>query len=489
MNAQFTTVGEKLRGARERRGITLQDAAKATHIKINYLQELENDHPELLHSETQARGFLRLYTSYLGLNARELMAQWEDQAHQPPSDQPETKEVKRLTDADIASEENPPEADHEKKPVQDDKLEAEAKSANSTGKRISAIGEKLTELFSKKDKQPVLQGPGVSTEEESDPLSAAAVPLESSSEIFEDIGSVMRRHRERLELSITDVEHFTNLKRMYLTAIEDGRFNELPSTVQGRGMLNNYAQFLGMEETAVMDRYAEALQRQREERMPPKQRREPAWSVRVNTPAWLRRILNPDLIVGGVLILALFGFIIWGTSKVFLGGDPEPTDAPSISEMLQKTPSTTPEQNMTLTAEAGENGEEETAVPGVAVAQPTPTVIATANAAPLQLYIITHDRAYMRIVVDGLEVFNGRVLPEEVYTYSGEVRIQLKTGNASALEVYFNQDFLGKLGDVGEVVEVDFSLEGLKTPTPQPTRTPTPDLREPDEDETTMEEG
>ena len=166
MNAQFTTVGEKLRGARERRGITLQDAAKATHIKINYLQELENDHPELLHSETQARGFLRVYTSYLGLNARELMAQWEDQAHQPPSDQPETKEVKRLTDADIASEEDPPEADHEKKPVQDDKLEAEAKSANSTGKRISAIGEKLTELFSKKDKRPVLQGPGVSTEEE-----------------------------------------------------------------------------------------------------------------------------------------------------------------------------------------------------------------------------------------------------------------------------------------------------------------------------------
>jgi hypothetical protein len=60
-----------------------------------------------------------------------------------------------------------------------------------------------------------------------------------------------------------------------------------------------------------------------------------------------------------------------------------------------------------------------------------------------------------------------------VYTYSGEDSIELVTGNGAALEAYFNQEYLGGLGKVGEVVNMTFSLEGLSTPTPKPTPTPT----------------
>jgi cytoskeleton protein RodZ len=109
----------------------------------------------------------------------------------------------------------------------------------------------------------------------------------------------------------------------------------------------------------------------------------------------------------------------------------------------------------------------------VVIALSTPTPIATANSAPLQLYIIAHDRAYMRIVVDGVSAFDGRVLPNNVYTFSGNDLITLLTGNGEALEVYFNQEFLGKLGAVGEVVDLRFSLQGLQTPTPRPQLTPT----------------
>jgi hypothetical protein len=158
---------------------------------------------------------------------------------------------------------------------------------------------------------------------------------------------------------------------------------------------------------------------------------------------------------------------------VFGGADPTPTGAPSISEVLQQSPTPTP----LLDDEQEENGDsangEATPMPGVTIAESTPTQIATVNAAPLQLYIIAHDRAYVQIVVDGFEVFDGRVLPENVYTYSGEKAIDLVTGNGAALEVYFNQEYLGNLGKVGEVVEITFSLQGLSTPTPKPTPTPT----------------
>ena len=63
-----------------------------------------------------------------------------------------------------------------------------------------------------------------------------------------------------------------------------------------------------------------------------------------------------------------------------------------------------------------------------------------------------------------------------MYTFSGENSIDLVSGNGAALEVYFNQEYLGNLGSVGEVVNLSFSLKGLSTPTPGPTQTLTADL-------------
>lgn len=80
---------------------------------------------------------------------------------------------------------------------------------------------------------------------------------------------------------------------------------------------------------------------------------------------------------------------------MFTASRPTPTDAPSISEMLQQTPTET-----TVVDEVAASEEpvvEATPIPGVIVAEATPTVIATENAAPLQLYIISKDRAYLRV--------------------------------------------------------------------------------------------
>ena len=83
----------------------------------------------------------------------------------------------------------------------------------------------------------------------------------------------------------------------------------------------------------------------------------------------------------------------------------------------------------------------------------------------------------MRINVDGQDAFDGRVVPDNAYTYSGNNLITLMTGNAAALEVYFNQEYLGKLGDVGEVVNLRFSPSGMSTATPRVTPTPTENPR------------
>ncbi len=520
------SVGQRLRSAREQLGISLEDAAHETHIRLNYLQELENDHPELLHSMTQARGFLRLYADFLNLPFDELLSVWEKPAEPVETAGPEPKPAanspvawlkkvlpKKSTGepvgipaqespapAPVSASETPQETPQKSQdqegngPVNSETQTGAGESEtipepepladqgqggeeeDSANKTDSPIKKFITRLGAGVRSMPFLARflkPEIPTETPSGSLPDA--PGKTSDEMFRQIGLSLQNRRKLMDLSLADIENFTNLKRAFLVALEDGRFGDLPSTVQGRGMLNNYAKFLGMEESSVMQTYAQALQLQREEKLQPQRKpAKPPVSVNVNLPEKWRKVLNPDLIIGSLLIVGLFAFIIWGALQVFnssAGG--VSTEAPSISEMLQVTPSLSPQPDLTATAEA-EAGQESTSLPGVAVVESTPTAVATVNSAPLQVYIIAHDRAYLDVTVDGKQAFIGRVVPNNVYTYSGNTGISLLTGNASALEVYFNQEYIGKLGGIGEVKKIDFTAAGLVTPTPDVALTPPP---------------
>jgi transcriptional regulator with XRE-family HTH domain len=62
-------VGSSLRQARERRGLELADVERDTCIRVRYLRALEEERFELLPGRAYARGFLRTYAHYLGLDA------------------------------------------------------------------------------------------------------------------------------------------------------------------------------------------------------------------------------------------------------------------------------------------------------------------------------------------------------------------------------------------------------------------------------------
>jgi cytoskeletal protein RodZ len=68
--------------------------------------------------------------------------------------------------------------------------------------------------------------------------------------ILIEIGRKLRRQRESLNLKISDIERFTHLRQKYIEALEKGDLTDLPSPVQGRGMLSIYARFLNMDDEA-----------------------------------------------------------------------------------------------------------------------------------------------------------------------------------------------------------------------------------------------
>ena len=66
------TLGQQLKAIRQSRGIKLEEIAEITHIRLNYLEAIEEGDVENLPSPVQMRGFLRLYADTLGVEFDDL---------------------------------------------------------------------------------------------------------------------------------------------------------------------------------------------------------------------------------------------------------------------------------------------------------------------------------------------------------------------------------------------------------------------------------
>lgn len=68
------SIGARLKEAREQRRLTLQQVSETTKVRPYYLEALENDDLSAISSAAQARGFLRIYADFLGLNVDDLLS-------------------------------------------------------------------------------------------------------------------------------------------------------------------------------------------------------------------------------------------------------------------------------------------------------------------------------------------------------------------------------------------------------------------------------
>lgn len=311
----------------------------------------------------------------------------------------------------------------------------------------------------------------------SEPLEPTKNDFQKSAEIFAEIGQSLRERRELLGLSLEDVERHTFLKQHYLQALEKGNLADLPSPVQGRGMLNNYASFLGMNAETLLLRFAEGLQAQLEVRRgidPSEPKPEPVVEA-PSPPERIKRFFSADLIIGGSIAIFLAVFLFWGAIRIFnMVSNQAPTQtAPSIAQVLLATP--TPTETFTPEPVTPTSPSQAQLFPTLLV--PTGTLpegaLPIQSEAAVQVYLTILQRAWMRVLVDGEIQFEGRVLPGSAYPFIGNSTVEILTGNGAALRVFYNGVDLGPMGNMGEVINQIFTPQGILTPTPTITLTPT----------------
>ncbi len=536
----MATIGQKLKQTRESKHVTLEKVFEATRIRVPYLQALESDDLSAMPSPVQARGYLRNYAEYLGLNFDQLLDEMRAQASSdemitPMDSTPATAApTPELIQPQEATSPSPSKPARRKKadskpatvssPSKPRRAKTSSKSATDSSPSKPRRGRKTVEPepepviesqpeivapIQEAEPEPVIEqvvdetqpeehqqqdvsdgiwqswlnrlSSAISTRkirnEESpqpepenlQPAEAEEVTttepsdLQPSTEIFKEIGRELRKRREMLVLRLEEVERNTHVKAHYLESLEEGAMDRLPSTVQTRGMLSNYASFLDLDVDALLLRYADGLQARHRERNPQKPARQPGEAIVSKLPP-LRSFVVGDMVFGIGMAVLLVGFLIWGINRVVMLQNQEviqPT-APSISDVLLAT---TDPSLFTPTA----------TLDFVEENQPTVTiVIPTQNLnVNVQVNLIAVERTYMRVIVDGEEVFNGRVVPGTAYPFEAEEQVEVLVGSGAAIRIVYNGRDLGLLGGFGEVISNIYREEEIITPTAMPTLQPT----------------
>ena len=90
-------IGNRLREARVRKGLTIKDVEDATKIRSKYLEALEEDDFEVLPGPVFVKAFLRTYAAFLKVDADDVVEEYRS-GHEPRRDEPvllRTQEVEK----------------------------------------------------------------------------------------------------------------------------------------------------------------------------------------------------------------------------------------------------------------------------------------------------------------------------------------------------------------------------------------------------------
>ena len=76
-------IGNTLREARVRRNLTLQQVEEDIKIRVKYVQAMENEDWDVMPGVTYVKGFLRTYSTYLGLDPEVIIGEFRSRAVAP----------------------------------------------------------------------------------------------------------------------------------------------------------------------------------------------------------------------------------------------------------------------------------------------------------------------------------------------------------------------------------------------------------------------
>lgn len=268
------------------------------------------------------------------------------------------------------------------------------------------------------------------------------------------LGDVLRQERERQNLTIHDIEDRTNIRTLYLEAIEAGNYKVVPGEVYLKGFIKSYATALGLDGAAMVRLYVEektppapppveqapADDAAKEEAVPAPVEEAPAPRESVRVRRKRRKSSSSGLVLLCAVLLCAGAAGYWLLGAKESGAATEQAKTPAQSAVTQP-PASQPV--------------EEPKAPAKAPAPPEKK-----QEKPVEITAKFSDRCWISVYVDGKSALVQTIPAGKTLTWKADKEVKIYAGNAGAVEVLYNGKNAGKLGAAGEVVTIGFTKDG-----------------------------
>ena len=303
----------------------------------------------------------------------------------------------------------------------------------------------------------------------------------------ERIGQILKKRRQALRLSLTDVELATKIRGKFLVALESGNYPSIPHDIYSKGFVQSYAEFLGLNGRVIAKQYlAERGDL-------------PDGQAKVVQSAPRSFVITPKLVMAAlaiVVLAAVSGYFLWQVStlaappilnittpatdqviegsladvsgRVTLGADVFINDSPVLTDIngnfSEKVALQDGVNSIRIVAK-NRLGKTSAVTRNILAKIPTPlesnaAALATINGVEVDV-TIKKAAVAITVSVDGKDVFDGTMLAGTTQTFSGNQSVIITTGNAgeTALKVT-NANVAGRVLDpLGSEGQVKRNLE------------------------------
>ena len=243
------------------------------------------------------------------------------------------------------------------------------------------------------------------------------------------LGSLISQARKSAGLSIDDLSASTNIRSALLREIESNNFVNCGGETYARGHLRNLALKLGVDpqvfltafedEQMQVDRSMKDLLVENNVMKKPEEARKVSWKVLAT------------ISVASLFVVGLAQIIISNTASVDI---PEPVASASAtpSESDDPTSSAAPTEQATISTGTGVE------------------LIVTASRAKSWLFVSD---------ASGRTLFSGQISQGATKTFSTDVSLNVKVGNAGGVDLTVNGKKVDSIGADGEVVSVSYGVD------------------------------
>ncbi|MDD3715397.1 MAG: helix-turn-helix domain-containing protein [Atribacterota bacterium] len=237
------------------------------------------------------------------------------------------------------------------------------------------------------------------------------------------IGNLLKSNREKLGLSLDDVEQQTFIHKRYLRAIEEERWESLPGFSHAFGYVKNYGRVLNLDQETLKSVFQQSYPNL------PKKEPSPRSKYRDYTPekADLFKKILLFLIIAAAILTSLYLSIEFRKNRVDAGDTfliTEVTEQPELTpSLVESSPELTP------------------ALVQVSTPTPTPEYL-------LRVNLQTEDVAWLQVTTnDNQKVFSGILIPQKEYRFLSNSPLIMSCLNGSKVRVLLNGTEAGFLAE------------------------------------------